>query len=103
MLCGNISSPTLVNLVLKAVTDGKNYDFFVKKCTSLYYLTNLKKVPLDTPISLDASIFLISLLKYLFKISFVFGGSSFLGLPNFIPFSFAILMPSDFLCFMFVL
>ena len=89
MLCGNISRPTLLNLVPDTIIYGKNYDFFVKKCTSLYSLTNLKKVPLDTPISLDASIFLISLLKYLFKISFVFGGSSFLGLPNFIPFSFA--------------
>lgn len=66
-------------------------------------LTNLKKVPLDTPISDAASVFVVSWFIYLSNISLVLGGVTTFGLPNLIPFSFAILIHSIFLCLIFAL
>ena len=56
--------------------------------------TNLKNVPLDTPINLVASILVNFLLIYLSNILMVLGGRIAFGLPNLTPFSFAILIPS---------
>jgi len=51
-------------------------------------------VPLETPISDAALVFVISCFIYLFKIQSVLGGVITVGLPNLTPFSFAILVPS---------
>ena len=66
---------------------------------SLLALTNLKNVPLDTPIIDAASVLVISWLIYLSNISLVLGGVTTLDLPNQTPFSFAVLIPSVCLSF----
>ena len=54
--------------------------------------TNLKNVPLDTPINLAAKMLVNSLLIYLSNILIVLCGRVAFGLPNLTPFSFAILI-----------
>ena len=54
----------------------------------------MKNVPLETPISDVASVFVILCFIYLSKIKSVLGGVTTLDLPNLTPFSFAILIPS---------
>lgn len=57
MLCGNISSPTLVNIVLKAVTDGKNQGVFSPfidmNIKTWYYINNKYRQRNDVIYMLD--------------------------------------------------
>lgn len=66
-------------------------------------LTNLKNVPLDTPIREVASVFVISCFIYLSSTSLVLGGVDTFGLPNLTLFSFVILIPSACFCLKFAL
>ena len=73
-----MKKPRKLSIDHESTTKGRSY-----RVNQLFLsLTNLKNVPLDTPIIEAASVFVISCFKYLSNISSVLGGVDAFGLPN---------------------